>query len=177
MVNQLSTLRIQEISWEKSEDGSLDPVFYHGMGKGFSILRATVKVHNFQEKYNTPRYRTPVRQSPKPPTMKGIPCFQPVGKGCSGCVPKVCWNNLRIIKHRNVQKFPTCILCLGVGASPLVAGHVQVPLRRSNLWAISGGKHETMLYGGSWNMTNPYNMLWNICKSQLLAWMLTITII
>ena len=32
---------------------------------------------------------------PATPTMKGIPLW-PVGKGRSGCVPKVCWNNLRL---------------------------------------------------------------------------------
>ena len=26
-----------------------------------------------------------------------IPLYQPIGKGCSGCVPKVCWNNLRFL--------------------------------------------------------------------------------
>ena len=42
------------------------------------------------------------RQSPYP-TMKGFP-LQPIGKGCSGCVPKVCWNNLR--KYGSSETLP-----------------------------------------------------------------------
>ena len=59
----------------------------------------------------------------------------------------VFWGYPYFWKHLNVQKFPTFILCLGVGASPLVAGHVQVPLRRSNLWGRLnlGEKHETTM--------------------------------
>ena len=41
-----------------------------------------------QGNYNTPLEHTPTN----PPTIP----LQPVGKSCSGCVPKVCGNNLRL---------------------------------------------------------------------------------
>ena len=41
------------------------------------------------------RYRTPVRQSPGNANYERNPLNKPVVKGCSGCVPKVCRNNLR----------------------------------------------------------------------------------
>ncbi len=40
----------------------------------------------------------PFGNPPATPIMKGIPAEIPVGKGCSECVPKVCWNNLRPYK-------------------------------------------------------------------------------
>ena len=39
----------------------------------------------------------PFRQSPKP-FMKGIQIHILIGKGCLGCVPKVCWKNLGILR-------------------------------------------------------------------------------
>ena len=48
---------------------------------------AVLKIWFPRKIFNTPRYRTPLEQSP---------WLWPVGKGCSGCVPKVWWNNLRI---------------------------------------------------------------------------------
>ena len=51
----------------------------------------------FQSKKDTthPNIAHPFGNPPATPTMKGIPLKGPFGKGCSGCVPKVCWNNLR----------------------------------------------------------------------------------
>ena len=57
---------------------------------------------SIQESYNTPRYRTPVRQSPYP-TMKGFP-LQPIGKGLGVCSSSVCWNNLR--KYGSSEQLP-----------------------------------------------------------------------
>ena len=51
-----------------------------------------------QENYNIPLEHT---QSAIPcsPTMKGIPAYSLLVKVARGCVPKVCWNNLRIYRH------------------------------------------------------------------------------
>ena len=64
----------------------LDPVIPI-VGKGLDSW-GKVKVHNSKKITTHPDIAHP-RQSPWP-TMKGIPCFQPVGKGCSGCVPVRC---------------------------------------------------------------------------------------
>ena len=59
------------------------------------------RMGNFQENCNTPRYHTPQpiplysqlwKESRNPESY-------PVGKGCSGCVPKVWCNNLRKLGH------------------------------------------------------------------------------
>ena len=65
------------------------------------------------------------------PTMKGIPLW-PVGKGCSGCVQKVCWNNLRFMErnnHRNPIMFQVPGLELKFDLKPC----------RHHLWENSRG--------------------------------------
>ena len=55
-----------------------------------------------QENYNTSRYRTP--QAIPLPNYERIPGLQPVGKGCSGCVPVRCVETT--LDYRDPKKNP-----------------------------------------------------------------------
>ena len=62
--------------------------FEHGHFPASHISELRGVMANFQERYNTPLEHTP--DNPPLDTYERIPLKQPIGKGCSGCVPVRC---------------------------------------------------------------------------------------
>ena len=85
-------IQVQSISWHKKTR----PVSL-GLLQKRSRFKKWKKNNGLSLKIQQ-NYNTPVEHTPGNPPFAHYernPFTAPVGKGCSGCVPKVCWNNLR----------------------------------------------------------------------------------